>query len=60
MKTENLIAKSGLFYVLSIVLGALVSWKYCGCELMFVSFYYMARAMWNELKGMLNDLKTMR
>ena len=59
MKTENLIAKAGLFYVLSIVLGALVSWKYCGCELMCVSFYYMARAMWTELKGMLNDLKGM-
>lgn len=60
MKTENLIAKSGLFYVLSIVLGALVSWKYCGFELMCVSCYYILRALWNELKGMLNDLKIMR
>ena len=60
MKTENLIAKAGLFYVLSMLLGMCVSWKYCGFELMCVSFYYMARAMWNELKGLLNDLKTMR
>ena len=60
MKTENLIAKSGLFYVLSMLFGNYISWKYCGCELMFVSFCYMARAMCNELKVMLNDLKTMR
>ena len=60
MNTENLIAKAGLFYVLSMLFGICVSWKYCGGELMFVSFYYMARAVWNELKGMLNDLKIMR
>ena len=60
MKTEKLFAKSCLFYVLSMLLGICISWKYCGAELMFVSFYYMARAMWNELKGLLNDLKTMR
>ena len=60
MKTENLIAKAGLFFVLSMLFGMCISWKYCGCELMFVSFYYMARAVWNELKGMLNDLKSMR
>ena len=59
MKTENLIAKSGLFYVLSMLFGNYISWKYCGCELMFVAFYYMARSMCNELKGMLNDLKGM-
>ena len=60
MNTENLISKAGLFFVLAMLFGMCISWKYCGCELMFVSFYYMARAMWNELKGMLNDLKTMR
>ena len=60
MKTENFIAKAGLFYVLSMLLGICISWKYFGVELMFVAFYYMARAMCNELKGMLNDLKTMR
>ena len=48
MKTENLIARSGLFYVLSIVLGALVSWEYCGFELMGVACYYLMRATWNE------------
>ena len=60
MKTENFIAKAGLFYVLSMLFGMCISWKYCGCEIMFVSFYYTARAMWNELKGLLNDLKIMR
>lgn len=60
MKTENLIAKAVLYYVLAMLFGMCISWKYCGCELMCVSFYYMARALWNELKGMLNDLKTMR
>ena len=59
MKTENLIAKAGLFFVLAMLFGMCISWKYCGCEIMFVSFYYMARAMCNELKGMLNDLKGM-
>lgn len=59
MKTENLIARAGLFFVLSMVFGMCISWKYCGVELMFVSFCYMARAVWNELKGMLNDLKNM-
>ena len=60
MKTENLIARAGLFYGLSMLFGMCISWKYCGCDLMFVSFYYMARAMWNELKGMLNDLQNMQ
>ena len=60
MKAEKLFAKSCLFYVLSMLLGICISWKYCGCEIMFVSCYDMARAMWNELKGMLNDLKIMR
>ena len=59
MKTEKLIAKAVLFFVLSMLFGIGISWKYCGCELMCVSFYYMARAMWNEFKGMLNDFKSM-
>ena len=59
MKTENLIAKAVQYYVLAMFFGMCISWMYCGCELMCVSFYYMARAMWNELKGLLNDLKSM-
>ena len=59
MKTENLIVNAVLYYVLAMFFG-MFSWKYCGCEIMFVSFYYMARAMWNELKGLLNDLEIMR
>ena len=60
MNTENLIAKAVHYYVLAMFFGMCISWKYCGCELMLVSCYYMARAVWNELKGMLNDLKIMR
>lgn len=48
MNTENLIAKAGLFYVLSMLLGALVSWEYCGFELMGLACYYLMRATWNE------------
>ena len=59
MKTENFISKAGLFFVLSMLLGICISWKYCGFELMCVSCYYMLRALWNELKGMLSDLKRM-
>ena len=59
MKTENFIAKAGLFYVLSMLFGMCISWKYCGFELMCVSCYYLVRALWNDLKGMLNDLKGM-
>ena len=59
MNTENFIAKAGLFYVLSMFFGMCISWKYCGFELMCVSCYYLVRALWNELKGMLNDLKGM-
>lgn len=55
MKTENLIAKAGLFYVLSMLFGMCISWKYCGCELMFVACYYMVRALWNDMKSMWND-----
>lgn len=60
METKDYLLRSLVFYVLAMFIGMSVSWVYCGCELMFVSFYYMARAMWNELKGLLNDLKTMR
>ena len=59
MKTENFIAKAGLFYVLSMLFGMCIPWKYCGCELMFVACYYMVRALWNEIRIMLNDLKGM-
>lgn len=59
MKTENFIAKAGLFYVLSMLLGICISWKYFGVELMCVSCYYMVRALWNEIRIVLNDLKNM-
>ena len=60
MTTEKLFAKACLFYVLSMLFGICISWKYCGVELMCVSFYYLVRATWNELKGMWNELKIMR
>ena len=60
MTTEKCITRAGVLYVLALLLGALVSWKYCGCELMFVSCYYMVRALWNEMKGMLNEFKSIR
>ena len=59
MKAEKLVAKAGLFCVLSMLLGICISWKYCGVELMCVACYYIVRALFNELKGMLNDLKNM-
>ena len=59
MKTENFIAKAGLFYVLSMLFGICISWKYCGAELMCISFYYLLRATWTELKGMWDELKSM-
>ena len=49
MKSEKFIAKAGLFYVLSIVLGVCVSWEYCGCELMCVTCYFLMRAMWHDI-----------
>ena len=49
--------RAGVFYVLAVLLGAIVSWKYCGFELSCVACYYIVRALWNELKGM---LKTQR
>ena len=54
MKAEKLVAKAGLFYVLAMLLGICISWKYCGCELMFVSCYYMIRALWYYMKSMWN------
>lgn len=59
MTTEKYMTKACVFYVLAVLLGALVSWKYCGFELSCVACYYIARALFNELKGMLNDLKNM-
>ena len=59
MKAEKLVAKAGLFFVLSMLFGMCISWKYCGCELMCVSCYYMLRALWNEIRIVLNDLKNM-
>ena len=59
MKAEKLFAKAGLFYVLAMIFGICVSWKYCGAELMCISFYYLLRATWTELKGMWNELKSM-
>ena len=59
MNTENLIAKAVLFYVLSALFGMCISWKYCGFELMCVACYYMVRALWNEIRSVLNDLKNM-
>ena len=59
MNTENLIAKAGLFFVLSMLFGMCISWKYCGAELMCISFYYLLRATWTELKGMWDELKSM-
>ena len=60
MTTEKCMTRAGVLYVLAVLLGALVSWKYCGVELSCVSFSHLARALWNEMKGMLNDFKSMR
>ena len=54
MTTEKCMTRAGVFYVLAVLLGALVSWKYCGCELMCVSCYYMVRALWYYMKSMWN------
>ena len=60
MTTEKCMTRAGVLYVLAVLLGALVSWKYCGFELSCVACYYMLRALWNEIRIMLNDLKNMR
>ena len=59
MKAEKLVAKAVLFFVLYMLLGICISWKYCGVELMCVACYYMVRALWNEIRSVLNDLKNM-
>lgn len=60
METKDYLLRSLVFYVLAMFIGMSVSWVYCGCELMCVSCYYMLRALWNEMKCVLNDLKNMR
>ena len=57
MTTEKCMTRAGVLYVLAVLLGALVSWKYCGFELSCVACYYIVRALFNELKDMLNYLK---
>ena len=59
MKTEKFVEKAGMFYVLSMLFGMCISWKYCGFELMCVACYYMVRALWNEIRSVLNDWKNM-
>lgn len=49
MTTENFITKAGVLYVLAVVFGVCVSWKYCGCELMFMACYYLVRGMWHDI-----------
>lgn len=49
METKDYLLRFGLFYVLAVLFGMCISWKYCGCELMCVSFYYIARALWHEI-----------
>ena len=60
METKDYLLRAIVFYVLAMFIGMSVSWVYCGCELMFVACYYMLRALWNEIRIMLNDLKNMR
>ena len=60
METKDYLLRAIVFYVLAMFIGMCVSWKYCGVELMCVSCYYMLRALWNEMKCVLNDLKNMR
>ena len=60
MKTETLIAKSALFYLIAMLSCIFFSWGVCGCVLTCIACYYLVRALWKELKGMLNDLKNMQ
>lgn len=55
MKTKNLIAMAGIFYVLAMVLGIFISWKYCGRVLVCVSGFCMLLAIWNETKDLLKN-----
>lgn len=48
MTTEKCMTRAGVLYVLAVLLGALVSWEYCGFELMGMACYYLMRATWNE------------
>lgn len=49
METKDYLLRFGLFYVLSVFFGMCLSWEYCGCELMFIAFYYLMRALWHEV-----------
>ena len=48
MTTEKFMTKASVLYLLSMLLGALVSWEYCGFELMGLACFYLLRATWNE------------
>ena len=49
MTTEKCMTKASVLYLLAMLFGALVSWKYCGFELMVLACYYLMRATWNEM-----------
>ena len=49
METKDYLLMFGLFYVLSVLLRMHLSLAYCGCELMFIAFYYLMRAVWYEI-----------
>ena len=49
MTTEKFMTKASVLYLLAMLFGALVSWEYCGFELMGVSCFYLLRATWNEM-----------
>lgn len=49
MTTEKCMTKASVLYLLAMMLGALVSWEYCGFELMRVSCFFLLRATWNEM-----------
>ena len=48
MTTEKCMTQASVFCVLAFALGALVSWEYCGFELMVLACFYLLRATWNE------------
>lgn len=48
MTTEKCMTKASVLYLMSMLLGALVSWEYCGFELMGLACFYLLRATWNE------------
>ena len=49
METKDYLLRCIVYYVLSMFLGILVSWVYCGAELMFVALYYLVRAIWYDV-----------